>query len=206
VRSNTPIPGNPWPHDMVLTVDDYPNNIAELLFVRSAWGLDTATAIPELESAPEAGSASVPDSATPEEWARRWDTEWARAMDWYLVADRTERPTQEILLQPSQPGQPLHPSFPPFWSVEYGGDGIDRMAVASWQQSLRGDMMARMKAEPERRSLPQVITAWEGGLERIVTLPYRGYYADRIDRRTLVVSDETRMHPESYARALATAV
>jgi len=39
VRSSVPIPGNPWPHDMVITVDDDPVSLVELLWVRDAWGL-----------------------------------------------------------------------------------------------------------------------------------------------------------------------
>ena len=39
VRTSIPIPGNPWPHEMVITVDDDANSLVELLWIREAWGL-----------------------------------------------------------------------------------------------------------------------------------------------------------------------
>ncbi|UOE43029.1 hypothetical protein [Agromyces larvae] len=40
MRSSVPIPGNPWPHDMVIAVDDDPHQLVELLWMREAWGLE----------------------------------------------------------------------------------------------------------------------------------------------------------------------
>src|SRR4051812_35700978 len=37
MRSAGPIPGNPWPHDMVITVDDDPQQLLELLWLRDRW-------------------------------------------------------------------------------------------------------------------------------------------------------------------------
>ena len=39
MRSNAPIPGNPWPHDMIITVEDRPNVLLELLWIREAFAL-----------------------------------------------------------------------------------------------------------------------------------------------------------------------
>lgn len=39
MRSSVPIPGEPWPHDMVITVDDDLGSLVELLWIREAWGL-----------------------------------------------------------------------------------------------------------------------------------------------------------------------
>src|SRR4051812_40899132 len=42
VRSSRLIPGNPWPHDMVIYVEDSADTLLELLWVREAWRLEPA--------------------------------------------------------------------------------------------------------------------------------------------------------------------
>ena len=41
--SSSPMPENPWPHDMLITTD-HPSPLFELLWVREAWGLQPAGA------------------------------------------------------------------------------------------------------------------------------------------------------------------
>jgi hypothetical protein len=59
---------------------------------------------------------------------------------------------------------------------------------------------------PEPRSLPALIAAWQGGLDTVIVLPYAGFFARRITKRHLAVSAAARNDPESYSRALGTAV
>ncbi len=40
MRSMFPMPDNPWPHDMAITVEDSPHALLELLWIREAWQLD----------------------------------------------------------------------------------------------------------------------------------------------------------------------
>ena len=40
MRSSVPLSGNPWPHDMVITVEDDPQSLLDLLWIRGAWNLD----------------------------------------------------------------------------------------------------------------------------------------------------------------------
>jgi hypothetical protein len=101
-----------------------------------------------------------------------------------------------------RPGQPLHPAFPPFWSTEFGSDGIDRDAFWAWQTESQPRMDVPLEEEPERVCLPSLIPAWKSGLATIVTLPYSGYFARQISRTHLVVSNETRVDAVSYAKAL----
>ena len=42
MRSSVPIPGNPWPHDMLITVEDNPHALVDLLWIREAWNLQPA--------------------------------------------------------------------------------------------------------------------------------------------------------------------
>lgn len=39
MRSTTPMEGNPWPHDVVISVDNDFYRLLELLWIREAWGL-----------------------------------------------------------------------------------------------------------------------------------------------------------------------
>src|SRR4051812_1761325 len=63
VRSDSPMPGNPWPHDMVIAVNDHERMLLELLFIRDAWKLGMAD-IPPLFPAPDIGRSRRPETAT----------------------------------------------------------------------------------------------------------------------------------------------
>lgn len=205
MRSERPIPGNPWPHDMVISIDE-PYNICQLLFIRSAWGIAKDADIPMLDPVPDVGNSAMPPRASESEWSARWEREWSRAWAWYSIQDPKQRPTSELLRQLSKPGQPLHPAFPPFWQAEYGDEGIDSAAFDQWQQDLRPEMRTALERTPERLCLDALIAAWNTGLETVVTLPYAGYFAQRISAKQLVVSATTRTRPESYNQALASSL
>ncbi|MCP1415696.1 hypothetical protein J3D46_005038 [Paenarthrobacter sp. A20] len=142
----------------------------------------------------------MPVSASSEEWADRWRIAWDRAWDWYKIQepDRMKHPTPELIRQVSRPGQELHPLIPPLWTTEYGWDGLDGDAFNNWHASLS----EIPPSGAERGSLSDLIPAWESGLDTIIVLPYRGYFARRVTRRHLAVSAATRNDPATYGRAL----
>ena len=39
MRADRPIPGNPWPHDMVIQTQEGSDRLLDLLWVREAWAL-----------------------------------------------------------------------------------------------------------------------------------------------------------------------
>lgn len=203
MRFSNPWGKTPWPHDMAITVEDHPFTLNLLLFIRQAWQLEVDAAIPELLPSPSRGNSTTPDSTSLSEWGTRWQTAWDRAWTWYQVADssRPEYPTQESMRQVIQPGQPLHPSVPPLWTADYDWEGIDQDALNTWDQSLA----LKIPTDAERQNLPNLIPAWESGMDTIIVLPYAGYFAQRISRRHLAVSASTRNDPESYGQALQTA-
>jgi hypothetical protein len=203
MRSTEPIPGNPWPHDMVLSIDQ-PHHLQLLLFIREAWDVGSDTAVPPLDPVPDVGSSAMPGTASRAEWKRRWQNEWARAWDWYNVHDPSARPTQADLVALWRPGQPLHPALPPRWDVEYGMDGVDQEAFTAWSMRLQPPLGQPFAETPERVSLPALIPAWQTGLQCIIVLPYAGHFAKRITPRHLAVSPSTRADDEQYSRALAT--
>ena len=81
MRSSTPIPGNPWPHEMTLTVEDRPNQLLELLWLREAYALrpEGDDLPPMLVQTPERATAAI-DDATRAEWEATWARLWAETV------------------------------------------------------------------------------------------------------------------------------
>ncbi|MCZ2404726.1 hypothetical protein IV498_16470 [Paenarthrobacter sp. Z7-10] len=202
MRSDRPIPGNPWPHDMVITVDA-PNNIIEFLFIHSAWRIASEQPLPVLVPEPHHGTSSPPPDVDVQEWSRRWQHTWERAWQWYSRWDKAQLRAEWLRLSQTHPR--LDPAFqPPFWGMEHGRDGIDGEALAAWEEQLRRKDDRTGSKEPEVVCLPAVIAAWRTGLTTVLTLPYEGYFAERVLATHLVVSNQTRTDPQLYARALTT--
>lgn len=202
MRADREMPGNPWPHDMVIGIDEGSALLLTLLFVRHAWGLAPDADVPELDPAPDCGGSAMPSSATHEEWDRRWRLAWRRAWAWFEIEDVAGRPHPPELLRGLGPDSPLNPYFPPMWEIEHGDEGIDRAALNAWKASLRAARSRSIADQPERRNLDALIPAWRAGLDSIIVLPYRGYFARRLDRRHLVVSAATRDSAQLYDLAL----
>jgi len=69
------MPGNAWPHDMTITIEDSPPFLSELLFVRSAWGLEPA-GVPHLDREPDPGTSARPRRPAADELERLWLIDW----------------------------------------------------------------------------------------------------------------------------------
>lgn len=201
MRSAWKMPGNPWPHDMVIQTST-PVHLLTLLYVRHAWGIAADADVPALDPVPETGMSAPPPDATRQEWASRWMHAWERAWAWFEIEDVRHHPPTPELLRSLAPGSPLNPSVPPLWQVDHGPAGIDAPALTAWETSLRDDHSIPARQTPEWRNLKALIAAWRSGVESIILLPYHGYYARRVTVRHLAVSKTTRDDPELYARAL----
>lgn len=195
-----PVPGNPWPPDMAITVEERPPTLTTLLYVRHAWSIVPGADIPDLTPAPDPGASQMPDTATAEEWETRWREAWYMAWDLYHLADpeRQKHSSRKTLPQDTKRDHPLNPAVPFRWTNESFMAGMDHEAFNAWS--------ARLAPIPppdiERHSLADLIPAWESGLDTILVLPYAGYFAKRFTSRHLAVSAETRNDPDSYGRAL----
>lgn len=86
-----------------------------------------------------------------------------------------------------------------FWAA-----GTDRDAFNTWSTSLRDDLSLPLAEHPERRCLDALVPAWRTGLTTVLQLPYVGYFAERLNAGTLIVSRVTRQNPSLYRQALAT--
>ncbi len=195
---STPRPEIPWPHDMMIRVNDGPKHLTLLLFVRQAWSLANDMGIPQLEPAPDFGDSQMPASADAATWDKRWQKAWHQAWSWYEIEEPTHHPTPAELRESEDPSQGLNQFVPPFWTKQYEWEGLDRDAYHAWEQSLT----PKFPQDAEPRSLQALIPAWKSGIDTIIVLPYKGYFAQRLSRRHLVVSADVRHNPDDYSRAL----
>lgn len=196
MRSVHERPDNPWPHEMVISVD-HPNHLLTLLFVRETWRLTQDIDVPAVLPQPAPGASALPPTASVDTWSDRWRSAWQDGWDWY-----SRGAAGDALPIDTEPrGIHTNPAMPPLWETEYGSEGIDREALWQWTLQLQ-DPPTDLESTPERRSLPALITAWRAGIDAVIVLPYAIDFAQRITTRHLVVSAVTRDTPDLYSRAL----
>lgn len=201
MRSDRPIPGNPWPHDMVLGIDDTPQPFCDLLFVRQAWGLDIAE-VPALEATTRIPAVAPPSRDTDDlrrQWRRGWRAGWQKYDPPTALVDVPDRATLDRIA--ATPDAELDDAFRAEMGPTVAGDDLD--AFNAWQESLRDPHHLPLEQTPERVSLPALIGAWEHGLKTIVQLPFRDPYAVSRNEQVLVVSRRTRWDPDLFSAALA---
>lgn len=210
MRSSRPIPGNPWPRDMGITVEDRPNALLELLWIREAHDLRLhgANLPPLLVDTPAGASGGGASAAERVWWERAWPRMWHAAAE---HAGRDQDPRQFERLQQTADGstereQILHEMVGPSWRDEFGDALFDDNSYQDW--SRRGtdahlsSMRQRMSHSPEHRDLNALIRAWHAGLTKIVTIPCEGEYSHKITPNALLITDATRNDSDSYQRAL----
>ncbi|THJ64989.1 hypothetical protein E8P82_13470 [Arthrobacter echini] len=186
---------------MRIATDCHAQNLKMLLFIRQAWVIAQDVPLPELSPAPDVGASHIPTTPPREVWENRWKREWNRIWAWYDSRKvRGAAISQEEMQDISRPGQELHPIVPPFWSVEYGTDGLDLTAFTTWDEMT----LPVLPLRTARAATPALVAAWRDGLTTIIVLPYSGYFAERLSTSHLVVSAETRQDPDLYSRALTT--
>jgi hypothetical protein len=196
------MPGNPWPRDMIISVEDSATSLTFLLFIRAAWKLDHH-GVPPLEYQPNVGTSCRPQDIDQDVANSRWKAEWQRAWSRFEPPDRRvhapDSATQALLdtATDEELWETLSRRPSTFWDV-----GIDRAAFASWQEGLRDNHAVPLDEFPERWALPALVAAWRTGLTTIIQLPYAGYFAERINKQHLVVSSVVRHDAELYRRAL----
>lgn len=207
MRSFVPIPGNPWPHDMMITVDDDPVSLVELLWIRDAWELrpDHGDAPPRLVDSPAAQmnrAVEVDIEAWRAAWPELWDATLRHAGKIHdpalfdaIHATAGYSPERMALL-----AQLTGPS----WRDRFGDTGLD--GFQAWQESQfhsrATNRPTSVEEQPERRSLDALIEAWRHGLTKIVTIPCRGSFTRAIGPHALLITDETRADPNSFSTAL----
>lgn len=211
MRSLWPMPGNPWPHEMTIAVEDNQATLLEMLWVRDAWGLSVSVDAPGplIDSPkPEAPEARAAQDVTV--WEHAWPQLWTGAVAHAaeeqspLLLERLMRPD----LDPGERAELLQQLTGPTWGDRFDDAGLGD-AFQAWQSRHTGRLIDRMHARhkanenPERRSLDALIPAWKRGLTRIVVIPCEGSFTRTIGPRALLVTAQTRDDPERYREALA---
>lgn len=214
MRSTRPLPGNPWPHDMVLTIVDDAQSLLDLLWVREAWKLDLDDAAragedlpPRLSDAPEPVRSSEREAMPIAEWQDAWPALWRDCL--LHTASPFDNSAFERL-ESLKPGsdereRALLELVGPTWSHRFGRDAFTD-EYQPWQQRLVDGRSVRHLApvdeQPERRALDTLVLAWRAGLTTIVEIPCRGTFMRIVGRNAILVTAETRADPARYAEAL----
>jgi hypothetical protein len=210
MRSLVPIPGNPWPHDMVITVEDDSHTLIDLLWIREAWNLHpVGDDLPPLLS--DASVSAQVESDAPAEFAH-WQYAW---LDLWEACLNHAGLVQDARLFDQLPAtangstervEMLSRMFGPSWRDTFG-DAAFTDAYQAWTRAAFLARVARhsqpLEEEPERASLEALIPAWRAGLSKIVVIPCRGTHTRVIGEHSLLVTAETRDDPQRYSEALA---
>jgi len=210
MRSVRPIPGNPWPHEMTITVDDSPSTLLELLWIREAYHLriEDEHIPPLLTEAPAAANGPAPTESASAIWEQAWPRLW-RAVTQH--AGRDQDPGQFERLQQTANGSPerlqiLHEIVGPSWRDEFGDAVFDDPSYREWSQRGTDRQISAMRQpgaeSPEHRDLDALIRAWRSGLTKVVTIPCQGVFAHKITDNALLMTDATRADSSAYQRAL----
>lgn len=212
MRSSEPIPGEPWPHDMVITVDDQPGSLLDLLWVREAHQLQPGgdDLPPLLSETPLVVRDSAVDAETHAAWAEAWPRVWDAAAA-HAGEERDPGLFEEIqrtVVGSTERADLLHRIVGPNWRDLFGDTAFNGASYRTWSDAAAHTQLvalpARLEDSPERRSLPGLIRAWEAGLTKIVSIPCRGEFTRTVGRTGLLLTNTTREDSDGYQRALRT--
>ncbi|MFJ3380671.1 hypothetical protein ACIPJ2_09690 [Curtobacterium sp. NPDC090217] len=206
VISTTPDPGNPWPRDMLLTIENGAQTLLDLLWVREAWALD-----PVGEDLPPV-LVDTPDRETGGSGAdrARWSVAWP-ALWGACLAHAGSQPDPRAIERLHDPSIPqaerralLEQVSGPSWRDEFGDAAFTRR-YDEWTSARFDEITSPevLRRSPERERLEQLVPAWRAGLTTIVEIPCRGTFTRRVGPYGLLVTAETRSEPDGYAAALS---
>jgi hypothetical protein len=204
MRASRPIPGDRWPHDMVITVENGDHRILELLWIRAAWQLQSEDpdAPPPLDPQP----AMVPTMQALRRDKRDWETAWSSL--WHTVVAQAADPARHEAIHRAlidgHRGDRLAGLNEPSWRDRFGSDPFDDRYQA-WASLIRvAPQPQRLEDAPERCALDALVPAWQRGLTQVVEIPCSGEHTRTIGQHGLLVTAATRAHPDRYTAALAT--
>jgi hypothetical protein len=206
MRSSEAIPGNRWPHDMALEIDESPHALLDLLWLREACGLrPTGLDLPPRLVVPP---VPLPDAPASRTWEAAWPFVWDE------VLEHAGRPRQSELLQelidlpPSAADRAarIKAFIGPTWRDRFGDEVFDDDGYRRWVAEDAEQRLAdyvEYERSPEWVALSAMIPAWEAGLVKVVTIPCVGEFTRVVGRSALLLTAATRDDPEAYRAALA---
>jgi hypothetical protein len=209
MRSSVPIPGNPWPHDMSLTIEDDPHALVELLWIRQAWNLNPTGDDPPplLSNFSTSAGAETLLSDKSADWQEAWPSMWLACLE---HAGQIRDPSMFEQLHQTANGSVerldlLQKLSGPSWRNSYGDEAFTERYQTWNQAQFEMSSQRHIRSwdeEPERVTLAAVIPAWQAGMTKVVVIPCRGTYSRVIGQHALLVTAETRADNERYSEAL----
>ncbi|WP_312675858.1 hypothetical protein [Microbacterium sp.] len=194
---------------MIITIEDRPHTLRELLWIREAHGLDPADDAlpPPLVDRPAAAARRV-DEETRARWAEVWPRIWGDA-----VAHAATEPDPALLdravaatLSPAERETLLGRIIGPTARDVFGAEVFDDAAYREWErrgsEAHLATHLTTLADSPEHRDVAALADAWRRGLGKVVTLPCRGTYVRQIGPQALLVTDEVRSDAAAYRAAL----
>lgn len=212
MRSLHPIPGERWPHDMTITVEDGTSALFELLWVRDAWGLTPSMddPPPPLADFPARVASALVDRAPIREWEAAWPRLWTDVLG--HAAQETDHALVESLhhLPPGSPDRAdlIGLLVGPTWREEFGDAALEPTGNSrfdDWNERANRRRVAEMRTRAplrEHDAVDALVPQWRRGLTRIVTIPCIGEHTRTIGPHALLVTDATREDHARYVAAL----
>lgn len=211
MQSSSPTPGtNPWPHEMVLEIEDAPEALRDLLWLREACGLrPTGVDLPPLLAhPPERPPAALPDPARLRTWQQAWPIVWDEVLEHTGRPRQGERLQRLLELPPASSDRAalIREFIGPTWRDRFGDEVFDDDGYRDWvaagaERELRHHL--GYEQSPEYVVLDALIPAWEAGLVKVVAIPCAGSFTRVIGPSALLLTDGTRDDPDAYREALA---
>ncbi|NNC12861.1 hypothetical protein HII28_13350 [Planctomonas sp. JC2975] len=203
MRALLPRRRNPWPHDMMLTIDT-PHPLLDLLWIRQAWGLRPrgGDLPPGLMVTPEPVEPAARAAAPLSEWEAGWPEVWAACLSHAGTQQDDElfRRVRRTDLSADEHRALFLQLRGPTWRDKFG-----TAAYSGGHRAWENTTIVQQRETPrdvERSLLDAVIPAWKAGLTKIVEIPCRGTFTRRIGSNGLLVTTETRTNNQRYRQAL----
>jgi hypothetical protein len=201
MRSDRPVPGDAWPHDMTLRIEESPVALLELLWVRELHGLQPhGDDLPPLLVDPPDRVAAPDADAEQDAWPDLW-----RAVLEHAASGHDPSLFERLMLTADGSAERaalLTRLLGPRWSDRFGSDALGD-SFEQWRAAGLPEMPAALEEHPERRDLDAVVPAWRAGLTTLVTVPCRGEWSRRAGASCLLLTAATRAESASFRRALA---
>jgi hypothetical protein len=209
VRSERPIPGNPWPHDMVLEIEDSPHALLDLLWLREACDLrPTGVDLPPpLVHPPLRAPVHRPDAERLRTWRAAWPLVWDEVLEHAGRPRQADRlwALEELPFGSAERAAMIREFIGPTWRDRFGDEVFDDDGYREWAAADAEREVADQVGwdeTPERRALPALVPAWEAGLVKVITIPCRGAFTRVVSPVALLVTAGTRQDPDAYRAAL----
>lgn len=196
---------------MGITIEDRSDALLELLWIRAAYDLrpDGDDLPPALKVPARDDLADVPSMAERTEWTTAWPSLWAATLA--HAGKDFDRALHERLSQtPNGSPERLHllqEIVGPSWRDRFGSAALDHDSYREWNDTT---FQAKLAARPAglegdvlRRDLDAVIAAWRTGLTKIVTVPCRGEYVQRVGDNALLITEQMMTSSDAFRRALS---